>query len=73
MMSDKDDKMMSDKDGMMGDEIMLMEEGDTPYTVAGGDTLGKISRRAYGASKYWNVICSANELRTAISSTSVMS
>ena len=61
MMSDKDDKMMSDKDGMMGD-IMLMEEGDTPYTVAGGDTLGSISRRAYGASKYWKVICSANGL-----------
>ena len=62
MMSDKDDKMMSDKDGMMGGEIMLMEEGDTPYTVVAGDTLGKISRRAYGASKYWNVICSANGL-----------
>ena len=67
MMSDKDDKMMSDKDGMMKDdgmmgEIMLMEEGDTPYTVMGGDTLGSISRRAYGASKYWSVICSANEL-----------
>jgi len=61
MMSDKDDKMMSDKDGMMG-EIMLMEEGDTPYTVVGGDTLGSISRRAYGASKYWSVICSANGL-----------
>ena len=61
MMSDKDDKMMSDKDGMMG-EIMLMEEGDTPYTVASGDTLGSISRRAYGASKYWEVICSANGL-----------
>ncbi len=61
MMSDKDDKMMSDKDGMMG-EIMLMEEGDTPYTVAAGDTLGTISRRAYGASKYWEVICSANGL-----------
>jgi len=61
MMSDKDDKMMSDKDGMMG-EIMLMEEGDTPYTVVTGDTLGSISRRAYGASKYWEVICSANGL-----------
>ena len=61
MMSDKDDKMMSDKDGMMGD-IMLMEEGDTPYTVVTGDTLGSISRRAYGASKYWEVICSANGL-----------
>jgi len=61
MMSDKDDMMMSDKDGMMG-EIMLMEEGDTPYTVAAGDTLGSISRRAYGASKYWEVICSANGL-----------
>ncbi len=67
MMSDKDDKMMSDDDGMMKDdgmmgEIMLMEEGDTPYTVVGGDTLGSISRRAYGASKYWSVICSANGL-----------
>ena len=61
MMADKDDKMMSDKDSMMG-EIMLMEEGDTPYTVVGGDTLGSIARRAYGASKYWEVICSANEL-----------
>ena len=62
MMSDKDDKMMSDKDGMMGGEIMLMDEGDTPYTVAAGDTLGSISRRAYGASKYWKAICSANGL-----------
>ncbi len=62
MMSDKDDKMMSDKDGMMGGDIMLMEEGDTPYTVVTGDTLGSISRRAYGASKYWEVICSANGL-----------
>ncbi|MXZ21860.1 MAG: LysM peptidoglycan-binding domain-containing protein [Caldilineaceae bacterium SB0665_bin_25] len=61
MMSDKDDKMMSDKDGMMGG-IMLMEEGDSPYTVAAGDTLGSISRRAYGASKYWEAICSANGL-----------
>ena len=60
MMSDKDDEMM-EKDGMMG-EIMLMEEGDTPYTVAAGDTLGSIARRAYGASKYWEVVCSANEL-----------
>ena len=62
MMSDKDDKMMSDKDGMMMGDIMLMEEGDTPYTVESGDTLGSISRRAYGASKYWEVICSANGL-----------
>ena len=62
MMSDKDDKMMSDKDGMMGGEIMLMDEGDTPYTVVAGDTLGSISRRAYGATKYWKAICSANEL-----------
>ncbi len=61
MMSDKDDKMMSDKDGMMG-EIMLMDEGDTPYTVAAGDTLGSIARRAYGASKYWEAVCSANGL-----------
>ena len=60
MMSD-DDKM-ADKDGMMAAEIMLMEEGSTPYTVVAGDTLGSISRRAYGASKYWSVICSANEL-----------
>ena len=67
MMSDDDkmaddDGMMSDKDGMMAAEIMLMEEGSTPYTVVAGDTLGSISRRAYGASKYWSVICSANEL-----------
>ena len=67
MMSDDDkmaddDSMMSDKDGMMAAEITLMEEGDTPYTVTAGDTLGSISRRAYGASKYWSVICSANEL-----------
>ncbi len=67
MMSDDDkmaddDGMMSDKDGMMAAEITLMEEGDTPYTVTAGDTLGSISRRAYGASKYWSVICSANEL-----------
>ena len=67
MMSDDDkmedkDGMMSDKDGMMAAEIMLMEEGSTPYTVVGGDTLGSISRRAYGSSKYWSVICSANEL-----------
>lgn len=61
MMSDKDDKMMMEKDGMMG-EIMLMDEGDTPYTVVAGDTLGSISRRAYGASKYWEVVCSANGL-----------
>ena len=60
MMSDKDDKMM-EKDGMMG-EIMMMEEGDTPYTVAAGDTLGSIAKRAYGASKYWEVVCSANAL-----------
>ncbi len=67
MMSDDDkmaddDGMMSDKDGMMAAEIMLMEDGSTPYTVVAGDTLGSISRRAYGASKYWSVICSANEL-----------
>ena len=73
MMSDKDDAMadkddmMSDKDDMMaGDammgEIMLMEEGDTPYTVVAGDTLGSIAKRAYGNSKYWSVICSANSL-----------
>ena len=65
-MADKDD-MDSDKDemmagdGMMG-EIMLMEEGDTPYTVVSGDTLGSIAKRAYGESKYWSDICSANEL-----------
>ena len=69
MMSDKDDKddMMSDKDGMMADgammeEIMLMEDGSTPYTVAGGDTLGSIAERAYGYSKFWSAICSANSL-----------
>ena len=71
-MSDKDDKdgMMSDKDdkdGMMADgammeEIMLMEDGSTPYTVAGGDTLGSIAERAYGYSKFWSAICSANSL-----------
>ena len=62
MMSDKDDKMMSDKDGMMMGDIMLMEDGDTPYTVVGGDTLGSIARRAYGKADYWKAICSANEL-----------
>ena len=56
-MEDKDD-MMSDEDGMMAAEIMLMEEGSTPYTVVAGDTLGSISRRAYGSSQYWAVICS---------------
>ena len=59
MMSDKDDMMAGD--AMMG-EIMLMEDGDTPYTVAAGDMLGSIARRAYGDSKYWSVICSANSL-----------
>ena len=59
MMSDKDDMMAGD--AMMG-EIMLMEDGDTPYTVVAGDTLGSIARRAYGDSKYWSVICSANSL-----------
>ena len=48
-------------DAMMG-EIMLMEDGDTPYTVAAGDTLGSIAKRAYGNSKYWSVICSASSL-----------
>ena len=69
MMADKDDKdgMMSDKDDMMADgammeEIMLMEDGSTPYTVAGGDTLGSIAERAYGYSKFWSAICSANSL-----------
>ena len=69
MMADKDDKdgMMSDKDDMMADgammeEIMLMEDGSTPYTVAGGDTLGSIAKRAYGESKYHSAICSANSL-----------
>ena len=68
MMADKDDEMadkdgmMSDEDGMMAAEIMLMEEESTPYTVVAGDTLGSISRRAYGSSKYWSVICSANGL-----------
>ena len=70
MMSDKDDKMMSDDDGMMigqgrhdgGRDHVDGRRVDTPYTVVAGDTLGSISRRAYGASKYWSVICSANEL-----------
>ncbi|MYH61938.1 MAG: LysM peptidoglycan-binding domain-containing protein, partial [Caldilineaceae bacterium SB0675_bin_29] len=68
MMSDKDDKMMSDKDDMMKDDsmmmgdIMLMEDGDTPYTVAAGDTLGAIAKRAYGNVNYYKAICSANEI-----------
>jgi nucleoid-associated protein YgaU len=67
MMEEKKDDMMSDKDGMMADgammeEIMLMEDGSTPYTVAGGDTLGSIAKRAYGESKYYSAICSANSL-----------
>ena len=73
MMTDKDDmesdkdEMMADKDDMMADDAMmdsitLMEDGATPYTVVSGDTLGSISRRAYGASKYWSIICSANSL-----------
>ncbi|MDE0199421.1 MAG: LysM peptidoglycan-binding domain-containing protein, partial [Caldilineaceae bacterium] len=68
MMSDKDDEMMSDKDGMMKDDgmmmgdIMLMEDGHTPYTVVAGDTLGAIANRAYGNVNYWKAICSANEL-----------
>ena len=62
-----DDEKMGDDDGMMGadammDEIMLMEDGNTPYTVVAGDTLGSVSRRAYGSSKYWSAICSANAL-----------
>ena len=66
MMEEKDD-MMADKDDMMADgammeEIMLMEDGSTPYTVAGGDTLGSIAERAYGYSKFWSAICSANSL-----------
>ena len=66
MMADKDD-MESDKDDMMaGDAMMeaiaLMEDGPTPYTVAAGDTLGSIARRAYGGTKYWSTICSANSL-----------
>ena len=67
-MDEKDDSMMADKDdSMMGEdammeEIMLMEDGNTPYTVVSGDTLGSISRRAYGSSKYWSAICSANAL-----------
>jgi nucleoid-associated protein YgaU len=65
MMADKDD-MKSDKDGMMGDDAMmmedieLMEEGVTPYTVVAGDTLGSIAARAYGDSKYWGAICLYN-------------
>ncbi|MDE0072170.1 MAG: spondin domain-containing protein [Caldilineaceae bacterium] len=73
MMADKDDmesdkdEMMADKDDMMADDAMmgsieLMDDGPTPYTVVSGDTLGSISKRAYGASKYWSVICSANSL-----------
>ena len=73
MMADKDDmesdkdEMMADKDDMMADDAMmksieLMDDGATPYTVVSGDTLGSISRRAYGASKYWSIICSANSL-----------
>ena len=66
MESDKDD-MMADKDDMMaGDAMMeaitLMEDGPTPFTVAAGDTLGSIARRAYGGAKYWSTICSANSL-----------
>ncbi len=67
MMDDAMDKEMGEKDEMMAGEsmvgeIMLMEDGDTPYTVVAGDTLGSIARRAYGNSKYWSVICSANSL-----------
>jgi nucleoid-associated protein YgaU len=66
MMSDKDD-MDSDKEDMMAgdammDSITLMEDGPTPYTVVSGDTLGSIAKRAYGESKYWSIICSANSL-----------
>ena len=66
MMADKDD-MESDKDDMMAgdammDSIELMEDGPTPYTVVSGDTLGSIAKRAYGESKYWSIICSANSL-----------
>ncbi len=66
MESDKDD-MESDKDDMMAGDAMiesitLMEDGSTPYTVVSGDTLGSISRRAYGESKYWSIICSANSI-----------
>jgi nucleoid-associated protein YgaU len=60
MMADKDDGMMAD-DAMM-DSITLMEDGPTPYTVVSGDTLGSIAKRAYGESKYWSIICSANSL-----------
>ena len=74
MMMDKEDGMMGDKDEMMADKddmmagdammevIALMEDGPTPYTVAAGDTLGSIARRAYGGTKYWSTICSANSL-----------
>ncbi len=66
MMADKDE-MESDKDDMMAgdammDSIELMEDGPTPYTVVSGDTLGSVARRAYGESKYWSIICSANAL-----------
>ena len=46
----------------MMEAITLMEDGPTPYTVAAGDTLGSIARRAYGGAKYWSTICSANSL-----------
>ena len=57
-----DDAMMGEKDAMMAGEIMLAEDAYTPYTVVAGDTLGSISKRAYGTIDYWSVICSANEL-----------
>ena len=34
----------------------------TIYTVKKGDTMGTISRRAYGDSKYWQAICTLNAI-----------
>lgn len=34
----------------------------TTYTVQRGDTLGEISRKAYGSPRYWSAICNLNSL-----------
>ena len=34
----------------------------TSYTVQSGDTLGEISRKAYGSPNYWSAICILNSL-----------